>query len=286
MKDAFARPVVAARSSRLVRRAVTPQLPFIPFGLAPPIGLAVIFLLALGPVAFGWVQVPTERAARQALADIGAVWATPRVSGQWVVLEGAPPSREAAIIAIDAVQKAGAPTIFGRVAPASRVTERFTWDERPANGTFPAAPAISNAVPANPASAPAPAQAGAPSPSTCDAFISTLLATSTIEFDKSSATVRPANAQLVDGIARIAATCPGVLHIEGHTDNAGSPEMNATLSRQRANAVRDALIQRGIDPDRISADGYGATRPIADNGDETGRARNRRIEVRVVPPPT
>jgi outer membrane protein OmpA-like peptidoglycan-associated protein len=286
MKDAFARPVGAARSSRLVRRAVAPQLPFIPFGLAPLLGLAVIFLLALGPVAFGWVQDPTERAARQALVDIGAVWASPRVSGQWVVLEGAPPSSEAAIIAIDAVQKARASTIFGLVAPASRVTERFTWDGRPANGASPAAPAMSNTVRANPASAPAPAQTGAPSPSTCDAFISTLLATSTIEFDKSSATVRPANAQLVDGIARIAATCPGVLRIEGHTDNAGPPEMNATLSRQRANAVRDALIQRGIDPDRISADGYGATRPIADNGEETGRARNRRIEVRVVPPPT
>jgi OOP family OmpA-OmpF porin len=116
--------------------------------------------------------------------------------------------------------------------------------------------------------------------------MSALLANSTIEFDKSSAVVRPANAQLIDGIVRVAATCPGILRIEGHTDNAGPPGMNAELSRQRANAVRDALIQRGIDPERISADGYGAARPIADNGGEAGRARNRRIEVRVVPPPT
>jgi outer membrane protein OmpA-like peptidoglycan-associated protein len=116
--------------------------------------------------------------------------------------------------------------------------------------------------------------------------MSALLANSTIEFDKSSATVRPANAQLVDGIVRIAATCPGVLRIEGHTDNAGDAEMNVELSRQRANAVRDALIQRGISPERISADGFGATRPIADNSDEAGRSRNRRIEIRVVPPPT
>ena len=286
-KDAFARPAVAARSSRLVRRTETPQLSFIPFGLAPLLGLAVVFLLALGPVAFGWVQDPTERAARQALADAGAAWAIPRVSGQWVVLEGAPPSREAAALAVDAVRKARAGTIFGPVIAASRVTERFAWDGN--SGTAaPSTPSLSNPVPANPASAPAPApaQAAAPSPSTCDAFMSALLANSTIEFDKSSATVRPANAQLIDGIVRIAATCPGILRIEGHTDNAGSPEMNAELSRRRADALRNALIQRGIDPDRISADGYGAARPIADNGDEAGRARNRRIEVRVVPPPT
>lgn len=282
-KDAFARPAVAARSSRLVRRAARPQLAFIPFGLAPLAGLVIVFLMALGPVAFGWVQDSTGRAARQALADIGATWATPKVSGQWVVLEGAPPSREAAVIALDAVQKARAATFLGSAPPATRVTERFSWSGSPADGS---PPPISNAAPATPTSAPPSAQTAAPGPSTCDAFMSALLASSTIEFDKSSATIRPANAQLIDGIVRIAATCPGVLRIEGHTDNAGSPEMNADLSRRRASAVRDALIQRGIEPDRISADGYGAARPIADNGDEAGRARNRRIEVRVVPPPT
>ncbi len=278
-KDAFARPAVAARSHRLVRRAITAQLPFIPFGLAPLIGLGLVFLLALGPVAFGWVQDPTERAARQALADVGAVWATPRVSGQWVVLEGAPPSREAAVLAMDAVRKARAATIFGPVAPATRVAERFIWSSEGA-----AAP--SSTARESPASAPAPATASASRASTCDAFMSALLASATIEFDKGRATIRPANAQLIDGIVGIALTCPGVLQIEGHTDNAGSPEMNADLSRRRANAVRDALVQRGVAPDRISADGYGATRPIADNSDEAGRARNRRIEVRVVPPPT
>ncbi|HEX5007049.1 MAG TPA: OmpA family protein [Hyphomonadaceae bacterium] len=289
-KDAFARPAVAARSSRLVRRAVDPQLPFIPFGLAPLVGLFAVFVLALGPVAFGWVQGPTERAARQALADVAATWATAKVSGQWVVLEGRPPTREAAAIALDAVLKARAATFLGPAAPATHVTERFSWAGE-ADGAV--SPALSNAIPANPAAAlplapvqAEPARAAAPSPSTCDAFMSALLANSTIEFDKSSAVVRPANAQLIDGIVRIAATCPGTLRIEGHTDNAGSPKMNAALSRQRARAVRDALIQRGISPDRISAEGFGAARPIADNGDEAGRARNRRIEIRVVPPPT
>lgn len=284
-KDAFAHPAVAARFSRLVRRAAVPQLPLMPFGIAPLVGLLLIFVFALGPVAFGWVQDPTEKAARQALSDVGATWATPIVSGQWVVLEGAPPSREAAIIALDAVQKARAATFLGPATPATRVTEQFDWGD-PADGA--ARSAISDAVPASPSAVPqpAPGRAAASSPAACEAFMSALLAGSTIEFDKSSATVRPANAHLIDGIVRIASTCPGVLHIEGHTDNAGSARMNADLSRRRANAVRDALIQRGIDPGRISADGYGAARPIADNSDETGRARNRRIEVRVVPPPT
>jgi outer membrane protein OmpA-like peptidoglycan-associated protein len=239
---------------------VRPQLAFIPFGLAPALGLAVVFLLAVGPVAFGWVQDPAERAARRALIEIGGSWATPRVSGQWVVLEGAPPSREAAAQAIDAVQKARAATILGPVAPVTRVADRFTWDE---------------------ASAPA-----ATSASACDTSLAALLATSTIEFGTSSATLPPDSAPLIDDIVRIASACPGVLRIEGHTDNAGSAAINADLSRRRANAVRDALVARGIAPERISAKGYGASRPVADNGGTGGRARNRRIEVRVTPPPS
>jgi outer membrane protein OmpA-like peptidoglycan-associated protein len=279
-KDAFARPIVAARSSRLVRRAESPQLSFIPFGLAPLAGLAIVFLLALGPVAFGWVQDPAERAARQALHAIGATWAVPRVSGQWIVLEGSPPSRQAAADALEAVSRARASSLFGPAAPVTRVTERFVWSGAPAQPSGLTVPA--GAIP--PAGAALPASSE--DVSACDVFMPAFLAAATIEFDEASETVRSANAALLDGVVRMAAICPGALRIEGHTDNAGADDFNVDLSRKRANAVRAALIRRGMDPRRISADGFGATRPIADNGDEAGRARNRRIEIRVVPPPT
>lgn len=69
------------------------------------------------------------------------------------------------------------------------------------------------------------------------------------------------------------------LAVDGHTDNTGSPAHNRTLSEGRARAVVAALQAAGIDAGRLSAAGYGDTRPLADNGTEDGRARNRRVEL-------
>ncbi|MCS7297279.1 MAG: OmpA family protein [Bacteroidia bacterium] len=69
------------------------------------------------------------------------------------------------------------------------------------------------------------------------------------------------------------------IEIEGHTDSIGLPTYNQNLSQRRAEAVRRYLIDHGIPPTRISARGYGATRPIADNRTEEGRALNRRTEL-------
>lgn len=67
--------------------------------------------------------------------------------------------------------------------------------------------------------------------------------------------------------------------IEGHTDSQGSANLNQVLSQKRAEAVRDALIQDGVDGSRLSALGVGEDRPVADNATEDGRARNRRVEI-------
>lgn len=67
--------------------------------------------------------------------------------------------------------------------------------------------------------------------------------------------------------------------IEGHTDSQGSANLNQVLSQKRAEAVRDALIQDGVDGARLSALGVGEDRPVADNASEEGRARNRRVEI-------
>ncbi|MBS7661425.1 OmpA family protein [Pseudomonas lalucatii] len=70
--------------------------------------------------------------------------------------------------------------------------------------------------------------------------------------------------------------------VEGHTDAIGTDAYNQALSERRANAVRDVLVnQHGIDTGRVSAVGYGESRPVADNDSEAGRAINRRVEAEV-----
>ena len=68
------------------------------------------------------------------------------------------------------------------------------------------------------------------------------------------------------------------MEIGGHTDSQGRESTNQRLSQGRAEAVLDALHARGVPLSRMVAQGYGESRPIADNGDEAGRAANRRIE--------
>lgn len=73
--------------------------------------------------------------------------------------------------------------------------------------------------------------------------------------------------------------------VEGHTDSEGADEPNMTLSRARAQAVRDHLVSRGVPQDRISSVGKGEGTPVADNTSAEGRANNRRVEI-VISPPT
>ncbi len=116
----------------------------------------------------------------------------------------------------------------------------------------------------------------------CEQRLSDLLSVTRIRFETSSSVIADSSRGLLDSIAEAAASCPGTLRIGGHTDNTGGAQLNQELSFQRAFAVRSALILRGIEADRLVAQGYGESQPIASNTTEAGRARNRRIEIRVV----
>ncbi len=118
----------------------------------------------------------------------------------------------------------------------------------------------------------------------CEAGLAKLLEGTRIEFATASAVLLPSGAPLISRIAKVATDCPGTLRIEGHTDAIGSLESNTALSRQRAEAVRAALVKVGIVPARLVAEGFGPTKPLGSNETPEGRARNRRIEIHVVRP--
>ncbi|SCC11446.1 Outer membrane protein OmpA [Chitinophaga costaii] len=103
-----------------------------------------------------------------------------------------------------------------------------------------------------------------------------------IFFDNKAYALEPGSLPELDRLVQLLQDNPG-LHIEisGHTDNVGSDKDNQLLSENRAKAVVNYLQQKGIAATRLQAKGYGKTKPIADNGSEEGRAKNRRTEVRI-----
>jgi len=81
-------------------------------------------------------------------------------------------------------------------------------------------------------------------------------------------------------VSGILLTYPNLkLQVEGYTDNVGSDEYNQKLSQERADAVQAFLVTQGVQPDNISAQGYGKAQPVADNSTNAGRAQNRRVEL-------
>jgi hypothetical protein len=102
-----------------------------------------------------------------------------------------------------------------------------------------------------------------------------------IYFNSGSAVLLEESDPMLKQVAELIKASPAAsLTIDGHTDNIGSAEYNQTLSEQRASAVRDALVTRyGIAAGRLSAKGYGLTRPVETNATVEGRAHNRRVEL-------
>lgn len=100
-----------------------------------------------------------------------------------------------------------------------------------------------------------------------------------LQFAPQQAKVLPPSSPVLDEVAGALKAYPEMkLRIEGHTDAQGDMAQNLHLSRQRAQAVREQLIRRGIDPERLTAEGYGGTRPLTENKTGEGRQRNRRVE--------
>ncbi|HEY7406127.1 MAG TPA: OmpA family protein [Candidatus Angelobacter sp.] len=101
-----------------------------------------------------------------------------------------------------------------------------------------------------------------------------------IHFDTGKATIQPDSENVLDQIVKLLQQSSDLkLRVEGHTDNQGNAAANQTLSEKRAQAVVTWLTSKGISASRLAAKGYGATKPVADNTTEDGRAKNRRVEL-------
>ncbi|MDF2180350.1 OmpA family protein [Aliiglaciecola sp. CAU 1673] len=102
-------------------------------------------------------------------------------------------------------------------------------------------------------------------------------------FDFASATLRHESQPTLLELVTYLKAHPGqAIEIEGHTDSVGSEEVNLALSERRAAAVVSALVQLGISAQQLTSQGYGEQQPLADNDSPEGRAKNRRVSVRVV----
>jgi len=103
-----------------------------------------------------------------------------------------------------------------------------------------------------------------------------------VTFETGSANLVDTSNQQLEDLATLMRSFPtAVVAINGFTDNTGDEQANRVLSQQRAEAVRNSLVGKGIAAERITATGYGSDQPIADNNSEEGKAKNRRVEVSV-----
>jgi Predicted periplasmic protein len=101
-----------------------------------------------------------------------------------------------------------------------------------------------------------------------------------LRFDVDKATIQPASKKLLDDIATALKNFPDWhLRIVGHTDSTGDPAHNVSLSLDRAIAIKAALVERGVDPQRLVTAGLGENVSVASNATPDGRALNRRVEL-------
>jgi OOP family OmpA-OmpF porin len=100
------------------------------------------------------------------------------------------------------------------------------------------------------------------------------------DFDKSN--IKPEAGAILDRlVAFMNENRDKRVNLAGYTDNVGTEAYNQRLSERRVNSVKDYVVKKGVDASRVSGQGFGESKPIADNKTREGRAKNRRVEIKV-----
>ncbi len=116
----------------------------------------------------------------------------------------------------------------------------------------------------------------------CQSKVDAAIAGQSVQFDRGKATISAGSAALVDALAAVLGPCDGtVVAVAGHTDPSGNAAANQTLSQARADAVVAALAAKGVPAARMTANGYGSSRPKVTGRGAAADAANRRIEFTV-----
>jgi OmpA-OmpF porin, OOP family len=216
-------------------------------------------ILAVGCLGFVWVQREAPEVEDKLLSAATATieaeaieWVHLKIDGRDLEVEGMHPS---------AIERDRVLSLVASIPGVRRVVDATAA----APGSVPARNRISRG------------QAAA-----CQRELDALLADETIHFEVLSAAISPSSKPLLDDLAQALEQCPDArIEIAGHTDGEGIAELNLKLSEARAESIRNFLVHKGIDSERLVAIGFGSSRPIADDLMEEGRMQNRRIEFKV-----
>lgn len=223
-------------------------------------GMAAFGLFAIIAIAIsaGPIRDDATRRSQEILALAGHDWADVDAYGRGMAIVGEAPSAAAGEAAVAAV--------------ADDWSVRRAWaafSVSPPRETEPAAAAMSG---------PPIDDIGA-----CQGLLDGLMENRSIEFETGEADIKPSAEPLLNDLGAALQRCETMsVDISGHTDATGDAAGNLMLSKARAEAVAAYLIARGVTASHVMATGFGAEKPVADNDTEAGRAKNRRIEFRVV----
>jgi len=223
--------------------------------LWPVFGWLLLALYAIWPFAHGDIEASVIQQVRAELDAKGYSWARMTVSGQNVQLQGLIPQPNAGDQALAIARATPCPTWVGDLVCPVHVTGDFGSAVRLAQAAAVAAPVLR----------------------ACKVVTAGPVAEEQIEFASGSAILQPQFVAALDTLVSSAKTCPQTVQVQGFTDAVGDPAGNRVLSLARANAVRQALVSRGLPASDIAVQGFGVEQPLANNDTSEGRSRNRRV---------
>ncbi|OQX09424.1 MAG: hypothetical protein BWK73_22910 [Thiothrix lacustris] len=262
------------------------------------LGLTLLFFLMT------WTRqeaVETDLTTRStaALKAAGMDWATVNLDkrGRDVQLTGMATSvqeRDAALKIVDGVygvrdvqsRLQTSPTLQEQtavLAPIAAVASAPVAEQKPVVTAEPSIPEQKPAVIAEPV--PSPEQQAVLN---CQQQLNDAMTGKTVLFETNKSAIKRDSLALLDSLAVIISDCKTVIagrgiQVSGHTDNVGNDVYNQTLSKQRADAVKDYLVKKGVDGTLLKSAGFGESQPIASNATEAERSQNRRITFEINP---